>query len=208
MSETKLNNQSPEPMKKIREYDLNEILQIIDGGEGVNTESLKALLDNKPEVVAYDGFECSGVMHIAQALKRTWMTNILTKNGIKCKILLADCFAKMNHKLGGDLKKIQKAGQLMIETWKACGMDMENVEFIWASEEIVKRSAEYWELIIDISTKMRLHRVKRCTTIMGRGEDDDLSTSQILYPVMQCADVFFLKADICSLGLDQRKVNN
>eukprot|EP00775_Hariotina_reticulata_P007596 gene7596-7800_t len=28
-----------------------------------------------------------------------------------------------------------------------------------------------------------------------------------MYPVMQCADIFFLKADICQLGLDQRKVN-
>ena len=24
---------------------------------------------------------------------------------------------------------------------------------------------------------------------------------------MQCTDIFFLKADICQLGLDQRKVN-
>ena len=36
---------------------------------------------------------------------------------------------------------------------------------------------------------------------------DELSAAQIMYPVMQCADVFFLKADICQLGMDQRKVN-
>lgn len=34
-----------------------------------------------------------------------------------------------------------------------------------------------------------------------------MSASQIMYPAMQCADVFFLKADICQLGMDQRKVN-
>ena len=28
-----------------------------------------------------------------------------------------------------------------------------------------------------------------------------------MYPCMQCADIFFLKADVCQLGLDQRKVN-
>jgi len=28
-----------------------------------------------------------------------------------------------------------------------------------------------------------------------------------MYPCMQCADIFFLKADICQLGVDQRKVN-
>eukprot|EP00700_Malawimonas_jakobiformis_P003795 EC726709.1.p1 GENE.EC726709.1~~EC726709.1.p1 ORF type:complete len:163 (+),score=39.16 EC726709.1:53-541(+) len=47
----------------------------------------------------------------------------------------------------------------------------------------------------------------RCSQIMGREETDDLSAAQIMYPCMQCADIFFLKADICQLGLDQRKVN-
>jgi len=42
---------------------------------------------------------------------------------------------------------------------------------------------------------------------MGRNETDDLAASQIFYPCMQCADIFFLKADICQLGMDQRKVN-
>ena len=43
--------------------------------------------------------------------------------------------------------------------------------------------------------------------IMGRSESDDLAASRIFYPVMQCADIFFLGADICQLGMDQRKVN-
>uniref|UniRef100_A0A7S4DMU6 tyrosine--tRNA ligase n=2 Tax=Lotharella globosa TaxID=91324 RepID=A0A7S4DMU6_9EUKA len=34
-----------------------------------------------------------------------------------------------------------------------------------------------------------------------------MPAAQILYPAMQCADVFFLKANICQLGMDQRKVN-
>ena len=40
---------------------------------------------------------------------------------------------------------------------------------------------------------------------MGRKEGS-LTAAQILYPIMQCTDVFFLKADICQLGVDQRKV--
>ncbi|KAJ0093733.1 hypothetical protein Patl1_26154 [Pistacia atlantica] len=42
---------------------------------------------------------------------------------------------------------------------------------------------------------------------MGRSEQEELTAAQILYPCMQCADIFFLKADICQLGMDQRKVN-
>ena len=52
-----------------------------------------------------------------------------------------------------------------------------------------------------------LNRVKRCTQIMGRKETDSLQASQILYPLMQAADIFYLKTNICQLGLDQRKVN-
>jgi len=42
---------------------------------------------------------------------------------------------------------------------------------------------------------------------MGRKDTEEMSAAQIFYPCMQCADVFFLKADICQLGMDQRKVN-
>jgi tyrosyl-tRNA synthetase len=66
---------------------------------------------------------------------------------------------------------------------------------------------EYWTLVMDIARRNSLKRVVRCSQIMGRSESDDLSAAQIMYPVMQCADVFFLKADICQLGMDQRKVN-
>lgn len=30
----------------------------------------------------------------------------------------------------------QTVGKYMIEIWKAAGMDMSNVEFLWASEEV------------------------------------------------------------------------
>ena len=109
--------------------------------------------------------------------------------------------------MGGDLNKIKTVGRYMIEVWKAAGMNMEKVKFLWASDEILNRSSEYWSLVFDIATKNSLNRVMRCTQIMGRSESDDLTSAQIFYPVMQCADIFFLKADICQLGMDQRKVN-
>lgn len=86
-------------------------------------------------------------------------------------------------------------------------MNLGNVRFLWASEEINKRPDEYWNRVMDISRNTNITRIKKCGTIMGRGEGDELPTSQMLYPCMQCADIFFLKADVCQLGLDQRKVN-
>jgi len=42
---------------------------------------------------------------------------------------------------------------------------------------------------------------------MGRQEDMNLTAAQIIYPCMQAADIFTLKARITQLGMDQRKVN-
>lgn len=168
---------------------------------------LAASSSGKKEVICYDGFEPSGRMHIAQGLLRTINTNKLTNCGFTFIFWVADWFAQLNLKLDGDLKKIRKAGELMIEIWKACGMDMTRVKFLWASEEINKNPNKYWSTVMDISSKFNLNRVLRCTQIMGRDNTDNLAASQIFYPIMQCADIFFLNVDICSLGLDQRKVN-
>jgi len=177
------------------------------GEECIQEDELRVLLEKKPEVVAYDGFEPSGRMHIAQGVLKVLNVNKLTKAGCTFKFWVADWFAQLNNKMGGDLKKIRVVGEYMIEVWKAVGMDLNKVQFLYASEEINKSPAEYWTLVMDVAIKNNLKRIIRCSQIMGRAETDDLSAAQIFYPCMQCADIFFLKADICQLGMDQRKVN-
>jgi len=168
-------------------------------------EMLKWKKENNKEIIAYDGFEPSGNIHIAQGLLRAINVNKLTKCGIKFIFLIADWHAAANQKFGGDLNIIKKVGDFFIEVWKVCGMDLDNVEFQYASD--IVRDPSYWELVLNIAINSSLKRVKRCTQIMGRNESDKLSASQILYPLMQAADIFYLPADILQLGLDQRKVN-
>lgn len=146
-------------------------------------------------------------MHIAQGILRSINVNKLTKAGCKFTFWIADWFALMNNKMGGDLEKIRIVGKYFVEIWRAIGMDLRNVQFLWASDEINSRPEEYWSLVIDIATKFSYERILRCTQIMGRTDKDSLVISQIMYPCMQCADIFFLEADICQLGKDQRKVN-
>ncbi|MEW5316554.1 MAG: hypothetical protein WDW38_007921 [Sanguina aurantia] len=175
--------------------------------ECISDQELLTLLERKPHIIAYDGFEPSGRMHIAQGVMKCINVNKLTSTGVHFKFWIADWFAQLNNKMGGDLKKIQTVGKYMIEVWKAVGMDLSRVEFLSSSEEINKRPDEYWTLVMDIARKQSLKRIIRCSQIMGRSENEDLSAAQIFYPCMQCADIFFLKADICQLGMDQRKVN-
>lgn len=175
------------------------------GEEIVTEEDLKALLETKEHPVAYDGFEPSGNIHIAQGILRTINVNKMIKAGCKFKMWVADWFGWMNNKLGGDLEKIQTTGKYLIEVWKACGMDMDGVEFIWAKD--VMNDDEYWKKVVTIGRLNSVKRITRCAQIMGRKESETLSAAQIFYPCMQCADIFHLKADITQLGMDQRKVN-
>lgn len=177
------------------------------GEEIIDEKELLELLQEKGEerFVAYDGFEPSGRIHIAQAILRAINVNKMIKAGAKFTMFVADWHAWANGKLGGDLEKIQNTGKYFIEVWKASGMDLKNVNFIWASDLV--KDDKYWKRVMEIATSTTLKRVLRCTQIMGRSENETLHASQILYPCMQAADIFHLKADVCQLGMDQRKVN-
>jgi len=177
------------------------------GFECIQDEELKALIDFKAHPICYDGFEPSGRMHIAQGILKAINVNKLTEAGCVFVFWVADWFALLNNKMDGDITKIRKVGQYFIEVWKACGMKMDNVRFLWTSDEINKDPSGYWLRVFDIAKHSSISRVKRCGQIMGRSEGDENPSAQIMYPCMQAADIFYIGADICQLGLDQRKVN-
>jgi tyrosyl-tRNA synthetase len=176
------------------------------GEECISETELRNLLEKKPNIRCYDGFEPSGRMHIAQGIFKAINVNKCTSVGCEFVFWVADWFALMNDKMGGELERIRIVGKYLLEVWGAAGMDMTNVKFLWSSDEINRHAEEYWRIVLDIARRNTIARIKKCCTIMGK-QEGTLSAAQILYPLMQCADVFFLKADICQLGKDQRKVN-
>jgi tyrosyl-tRNA synthetase len=111
---------------------------------------LRKLLENSPSPICYDGFEPSGRMHIAQGVQKAINVNKLTRAGCTFVFWVADWFAQLNNKMDGDLDKIRtvclrhappslQVGRYFIEVWKACGMEMDRVKFLWASDEINAR---------------------------------------------------------------------
>jgi tyrosyl-tRNA synthetase len=76
------------------------------GEEVLMPEELKELLRTKPNFNCYDGFEPSGRMHIAQGIMKAINVNKITKAGGIFIFWIADWFALLNNKMGGDLEKI------------------------------------------------------------------------------------------------------
>lgn len=187
--------------------DINAKIELIKsvGEEIITDEDLRTLLETKKHPVAYDGFEPSGKIHIAQGILRAININKMTKSGFRFKMFIADWHAAANNKFGGDLEKIKVVGEYFIEVWKSCGLDTEKVDFVWASDLV--KDPEYWKIVLDIARTNTVQRITRCSQIMGRSESESLSAAQIMYPCMQAADIFYLKADVTQLGMDQRKVN-
>ncbi len=188
--------------------DLESKLELIKqvGEEIITEEELRHLLQAKTQPIAYDGFEPSSTdIHIAQGILRSININKITKAGCRFKMLVADWHAWANNKMGGDLEKIQLVGKYMIELWRHCGMDLKNVEFVWVKDFV--EDADYWKKVMQIARNSTIKRIIRTGQIMGRREAEVQQASQILYPCMQAADIFHLKADITQLGMDQRKVN-
>lgn len=176
------------------------------GEEIITEEELKKLLESGEKLIAYDGFEPSGQMHIAQGILRAININKMTRAGVKFKMLVADWHAWANKKISGDLEKIQTVGKYFIEIWKVAGLDTESVEFVWASDLV--KDPSYWKLVLQVGRTNALRRFVRTAEMMGRAESlDDLTGANIIYSCMQVADIFTLGAKITQLGMDQRKVN-
>jgi len=184
---------------------LELIKSVADGGELIGEDELRKMLESGKKLVAYDGFEPSGLAHIPFGLLRAENLKVMLRADIHFKLWLADYFAFINNKLGGDLDRIKKAGEYFIEVWKACGVDTSKVEIIWASDRMNK--LEYWDRVLRIAKETTLNRSMRATTIMGRKEGELQSTAQLFYPSMQTSDIFELDVDICQLGMDQRRAN-
>lgn len=186
--------------------DLEKRFELVKGvGEEIITEKeLYELLRTKKHPVAYDGFEPSGVAGIHFGIFRALNIKDLLKAGIHFKLWLADWFAWINNKYGGDLDIIHRVGEYFVEVWKASGIDMKKVDVLWASEHMDK---EYWKRVILIGKNTTVHRAERCLSIMGRKAGELKEVAQYFYPLMQASDIFHLKVDICQLGLDQRRAN-
>ncbi len=179
-----------------------ELIKRAPTEEIITEQDLRELLETKDRPVAYDGFEPSGLLHLGSSVLRTIKLNDLLEAKVDFVLFIADWFGYINNKMGGNLELLKKVGEYFIEGWKACGVDTDKIKIVWASDAV--KDPAYWKGVIDVAKNVTVNRTIRASPIMGRAESEMQYTSQLLYPMMQVRDPFYLGADILQLGMDQR----
>jgi tyrosyl-tRNA synthetase len=166
--------------------------------EVVTDEDLRALLD-EPHKRVYAGYEPSGEIHLGHLVTVNKLVD-LQAAGFEVTVLLADLHAFLNRK--GSMEKI---GELA-EYNKRCfeGLGLKNVTYVLGSDLQLNR--DYELLVLQLSQQITLNRATRSMDEVGR-QMDHPTVSQMIYPIMQMADIAMLGADAAVGGIDQRKIH-
>ncbi|CAM0946429.1 unnamed protein product [Alopecurus aequalis] len=167
-------------------------------------DELRPLLHGNRSPICFHSFEpsSSGRVDIAQGVGKVINVNKMIRAGCRVKILIED------QRMGGGSSRIRAAGRRMIEVWKALGMDLDGVKFLWSSEETNKRAHEYWPLVMGIA---RENNVQRLASL--HPDPDNVMVDQLWEPIMQCADILFFEpetnvrivANVCPTMISVRK---
>jgi tyrosyl-tRNA synthetase len=146
------------------------------------------------------------MMHIGTGLVCGTKIKNMVQAGFQFIIFLADWHSMINNKYGGDMEKIETAGEYFKHCFTALGLTEDKVEYVWASELAAKPN--YWERVIRIAKTTTAQRVMRAIPIMGRDmKTQDVEAASLFYPCMQAADIFEMNLDVACAGIDQRKAH-
>jgi tyrosyl-tRNA synthetase len=179
--------------------------------ETLTEGELRELLDSGTQPRHYIGYEISGKVHVGGLFMMQKIKD-LQDAGVEVQILLADWHTWLNKKLDGTLETAQRLGrEYFQEAYKAAALcvdaDPENINFVLGSELYTELGNEYWGKVVKVAKATTLARMMRSTTIMGRKEAEISDTAMLIYPAMQSADIFALRANIAHAGTDQRNVH-
>ena len=166
--------------------------------EIVTEEELRSLLGQTQKKVCA-GYEPSGEIHLGHLVTINKLVD-LQAAGFEVTVLLADLHAFLNRK--GTMEKV---GELA-EYNKRCfeGLGLKNVKYVLGSDLQLNR--DYELLVLQLSQQITLNRATRSMDEVGR-QMDHPTVSQMVYPIMQMADIAMLGVDAAVGGIDQRKIH-
>ena len=167
--------------------------------EIITEEELTALLAEKKHPTTYCGYEVSGAVHIGTLVAVSKQKDF-QEAGLKVKVLLADVHTYLNRK--GSEKWIDE----MADYWRACfiALGLTNAEFVRGTE--FEYDKEYIHDVLKLGLITTLARATRSMQEVAR-DIENAHVSQMMYPLMQIADIKHMGVDIAHGGMEQRKIH-
>ncbi len=171
---------------------IRNTVEIITGDE-LNTLLLQ------PKKTVYAGYEPSGEIHLGHLVTINKLVD-LQNAGFDVIVLLADLHAFLNRK--GTMEKVGELAEYNRRCFE--GLGLKNVKYVLGSD--LQLSREYELLVLQLSQQITLSRATRSMDEVGR-QMDHPTVSQMVYPIMQMADIAMLGVDVAVGGIDQRKIH-
>ncbi|MDD1700141.1 MAG: tyrosine--tRNA ligase [Methanoregula sp.] len=166
--------------------------------EVVTQDDLRALLAQTQKKV-YAGYEPSGEIHLGHLVTINKLMD-LQEAGFEVIVLLADLHAFLNRK--GTMEKVSELADYNRQCFE--GLGLKNVKYVLGSDLQLNR--DYELLMLQLSQQITLNRATRSMDEVGR-QMDHPTVSQMVYPIMQMADIAMLGVDAAVGGIDQRKIH-
>jgi tyrosyl-tRNA synthetase len=166
--------------------------------EVVTDEELRSLLD-RPVRKVYAGYEPSGEIHLGHLVTINKLID-LRDAGFEVIVLLADLHAFLNRK--GTMEEVKRLADYNRRCFE--GLGLTDIRYVLGST--FQLSPEYQILVHELSQAITLNRARRSMDEVGR-QMDNPTVSQMVYPIMQMADIAMLGVDAALGGIDQRKIH-
>jgi tyrosyl-tRNA synthetase len=166
--------------------------------EVVTEDDLHTLLA-QPQKKVYAGYEPSGEIHLGHLVTINKLVD-LQAAGFEVTVLLADLHAFLNRK--GTMEKVRELADYNRRCFD--GLGLKNVKYVLGSDLQLNR--DYELLVLQLSQQITLNRATRSMDEVGR-QMDHPTVSQMVYPIMQMADIAMLGVDAAVGGIDQRKIH-
>ncbi len=176
---------------------MDDTLVLRNVAEVVTEDELSALLSGKKKPSVYCGFEVSGPVHVGTLVTATKLLDF-DSQGFKVKVLLADVHTRLNRK-NVDIDAMVSYWR---QTFKAFGLN--KAEYVLGSSFQFKE--EYIRDVLELGLKSTLQRALRSMQEVAR-DIENAHVSQVIYPLMQIADIKALGVDVAYGGLEQRKIH-
>lgn len=180
--------------------DIKEKLALIkrNTAEIVTERELEMVLRSDKVPVVYCGYEPSGPVHLGHMVTISKLIDF-ENAGFKVKVLMADWHAWLNRK--GDWDFIRGRAKEWEKEFRKLGL--KNAEYVLGSSFQMKE--EYIQDVLQLAEELSVNRAIRSMQVVMR-DIESAKVSQIIYPLMQVADVKHLNVDAVESGIEQRKI--